>query len=120
MGYKPRITEKTITLKGADVAAGTHVLWRAPVPCRVVAVRAYRIGGSGAAPTVNAHKNGVTMLTGDLSVATATTWTAASLAAVAARRFVEGDTLAVQVVTAGGTAPTDLIIQVDIQKDANF
>jgi hypothetical protein len=117
MAYKPRLTEKTITLKGADIAAGTFVLWRASVPCKVKAVRAYRIGGSGAA--VNATKNGVSMLTGDLAVSTASTWTAGSLAALAARRFQEGDTLAVTVVSAAGS-PTDLIIQVDIEKDANF
>ncbi|WP_433444560.1 hypothetical protein [Nonomuraea sp. CA-141351] len=117
MAYKPRLTEKTITLKGADIAAGSFVLWRASVPCRIMAVRAYRVGGTGAA--VNATKNGASMLTGDLSVNAASTWLAGSLGSLANRRMVEGDTLAATVVSAAGT-PTDLIIQIDIQKDANF
>ncbi|MEU4511773.1 hypothetical protein AB0G05_19955 [Nonomuraea wenchangensis] len=117
MAYKPRLTEKTLTLKGADIAAGTFVLWRASVPCRIMAVRAYRLGGSGA--VVNATKNGVSALTGDLSVNAASTWVAGSLAALANRRMQAGDTLAATVVSAAGS-PTDLVIQIDIEKDANF
>ncbi|MFI6909660.1 hypothetical protein ACIBKY_50955 [Nonomuraea sp. NPDC050394] len=117
MAYKPRLTEKSITLKGADIAAGTFVLWRASVPCRVVAVRAYRVGGTAAA--VNATKNGASMLASDLSVSTAATWMAAALGPTGNRRLQAGDTLAATVVSAAGT-PTDLIIQIDIEKDANF
>ncbi|MGW6499334.1 hypothetical protein [Nonomuraea angiospora] len=127
MAYKPRLTEKTITLKGADIAAGSFVLWRASVPCRVMAVRAYRVGGTTAA--VNATKTSTdpntglpvvtNLLTGDLSVATASTWASGSLGSLAARRMVEGNTLTAVVVSAAGS-PTDLIIQIDIQKDANF
>ncbi|MFG2076972.1 hypothetical protein [Nonomuraea maritima] len=117
MAFKPRLTEKTITLKGGDIAAGSFVLWRASVPCRVMAVRAYRVGGTGAA--VNATKNGASVLTGDLSVNAASTWVPGSLAALANRRMQAGDTLAATVVSVAGT-PTDLTIQIDIEKDANF
>ncbi|MFI6182538.1 hypothetical protein ACIA8R_43915 [Nonomuraea sp. NPDC051191] len=127
MAYKPRLTEKTLTLKGADIAAGSFVLWRASVPCKVKAVRAYRVGGTAAAvngtrTTINPSNGSpvtTNLLTGDLSVSSASTWMAGSLAGLANRRFLEGDTLAVTVVSAGGS-PTDLIIQVDIEKDANF
>ncbi|MET7334364.1 hypothetical protein [Nonomuraea sp. NPDC005650] len=117
MAYKPRLTEKTITLKGADIAAGSFVLWRASVPCKIKAVRAYRVGGTTA--VVNATKNGASVLTGDLATPAASTWAAGSLGALSARRMVEGDTLAATIVSASGT-PTDLVIQIDIEKDANF
>lgn len=117
MAYKPRLTEKTLTMKGADIAPGSFVLWRASVPCKIKAVRAYRVGGTAA--VVTATKNGASVLTGDLTVTPASTWVAGSLGSLAARRFVEGDTLAATIVSATGS-PTDLIIQIDIEKDANF
>ncbi|MDF5756653.1 hypothetical protein [Spongiactinospora sp. TRM90649] len=117
MAYKPRVTEKTITLKGAAIASSVHVLWRASVPCRVTAVRAYRLGGSGA--VINAAKNGTDLCSADLSVSSAATWMSGTLAAPAALRLAEGDTLTAEVVSAAGS-PTDLAIQIDIRKDASY
>lgn len=114
MSYKARLTERVLTLK--TPAAGTHVLWRAPVACKVTAVRAYRLGGTGA--TVNAQKNGGNLLAADLSVTAAATWASASPTA-AVGKLAAGDTLAAVVVTAGG-APTDLTIQIDVELDANI
>ncbi|TMR97541.1 hypothetical protein [Nonomuraea basaltis] len=117
MAYKPRITEKTLTLKGATVAAGSYVLWRATVPCRVVAVRAYRVGGTDT--PFNATKNGVNMLTANGTTPAASTWASGTLAAPASVRLAEGDTLAAVVGALGGT-PTDIIVQIDIRKDAAY
>ncbi|MFI6886761.1 hypothetical protein [Streptosporangium canum] len=121
MAIKARLTEKVLTLKAP--AAGVHVLWRAPVACRVKAVRAYRLGGTGA--VVNAAKNGVDLCSADLSVTAASTWTAGVLATrvfdvdgVSVLKFAVGDTLTAEVVSVAGT-PTDLVIQVDIEQDAN-
>lgn len=113
MSYKARLTERVLTLK--TPAAGAHVLWRAPVACKVKAIRAYRLGGTGAA--VNATKNGGNLLAADLSVAAAATWTSASPTA-AVGKLAAGDTLAAVVVSVAG-APTDLTIQIDVELDAN-
>ncbi|GGK90280.1 hypothetical protein Ppa06_58190 [Planomonospora parontospora subsp. parontospora] len=124
MAVKARLTEKTIALK--TPAAGTHVLWRAPVPCKVRAVRAYRVGGTGAA--VNATKttidpqtsNPVTtnLLPTDLSVGTAARWASGALAAAPVLKLNAGDTLTAVVVSVAGS-PTDLIVQIDVEQDAN-
>ncbi|WP_440063789.1 hypothetical protein [Streptosporangium sp. OZ121] len=114
MAVKARLTEKILTLKAP--AAGVHVLWRAPVACRVKAVRAYRIAGTGA--VINAAKNGVDLCSADLSVTTASTWMSGVLAAPAVLKFAAGDTLTAEVVSVAGT-PTDLVIQVDVEQDAN-
>ncbi|MBB4915090.1 hypothetical protein [Streptosporangium saharense] len=113
MSYKARLTERTLTLK--TPAAGTHVLWRAPVACKVKAVRAYRLAGTGA--VVNAQKNGGNLLAQDLSVDAAATWKSAT-PAVAAAKLAAGDTLSAVIVSVAGS-PTDLTVQIDIELDAD-
>jgi len=101
-------------------AASVHVLWRAPVACKVIAVRAYRVGGSGA--VVNAQKNAADLLAADLSLTSADTWMGGSsgLAAAAVLHLAAGDTLKAEVVSVAGTpGPTAVTIQVDLLVDAD-
>ncbi len=97
-------------------AAAVHQLFRAPWPCKVLAVRAIRTGGTGA--VVKAQANTDDLLTGNLSLGTAN-WTAGSLVATdATLRLVAGDALKAEVVSVAGS-PTGLTIQVDLVMDAD-
>lgn len=91
-------------------------LWRAPVACKVTAVRGYRVGGTGA--VVNATKNATDLAT-DKSLTSADTWMAATLSTTAATlRLAAGDTLKAEIVSVAGS-PTALTIQVDLVLDAD-
>jgi hypothetical protein len=90
-------------------AARNVVIWRADVPCEVVAVRAYRVGGTGA--TINARKNGsLNHLASDLSLTSADTWMADTNVQNAS--YSAGDTLEIMLVSLNGS-PTEISIQVD-------
>jgi exosome complex RNA-binding protein Csl4 len=115
MAYRSRHITKEIVATGT-LAAATYVLWRAPVACKVTAVRAYRVGGSGA--VVNAQKNATDLAT-DKSITSADTWMAATLSTTAADlRLAAGDTLKAEIVSVAGS-PTALTIQVDVVLDSN-
>jgi hypothetical protein len=115
MAYRSRHLTKTYTATGT-LAAATYVLWRAPVACKVTAVRGYRTGGSGA--VINAQKNATDLAT-DKSLTSADTWMDATLSTTAATlRLAAGDTLKVEIVSVAGS-PTQLTIQVDVVLDSN-
>jgi len=85
------------------------IVWRAPFPCTVTNVRAYRVGGTGA--TINARKNGtLNHLSSALSLTSADTWQDGG--AVSNTAYVAGDKLEIMFVTLAGT-PTQVAIQVD-------
>ncbi|MGW4639558.1 hypothetical protein ACWEN6_13570 [Sphaerisporangium sp. NPDC004334] len=114
MAYKSRLTEKTLTVK-APAGASSTVLWRAPFPCKVKAVWAYRLGGTGA--VVNVNKNGA-KLAGDVSLTAPGAWTAGTLNAAAVLTIAAGDTLTAEVISVAGS-PTDVAVQVDIERNAD-
>ena|ERR1044071_5099888 len=109
MAYRSRhVTKEFVQL---TPAAAVVTLWRAPVACKVVGVRASRTGGSGA--VVKAYKNATALLSADRSLTSADTFMAGSLATTPATlRFAAGDVLKVEVVSVAGS-PTQLTIQVE-------
>ncbi|MFE9936310.1 hypothetical protein [Streptomyces hirsutus] len=104
-----RESSKALVLT-APVAAGSWVIWRAPSPGTITAVRAFRVGGTGV--TVNATRNGLDLLPTDLSVSTAATWLEGP--ALQGASFEAGDSFAVAVRSVSG-APTAVTIQLDIR-----
>lgn len=94
----------------APAGAVSHVVWRAPKACTVVAVRGYRVGGTGA--TINAQRNASDLLATNLSLSTAATWLSGP--SVQNATFAAGDSLTVAIRSITGT-PTAVTIQVDFQ-----
>lgn len=94
----------------APTGAVSYVVWRAPKACTVVAVRGYRVGGTGT--TINAQKNTSDLLATDLSLSTAGTWLSGPSVQNAA--FAAGDSLTVAIRSVTGS-PTAVTIQVDLQ-----
>jgi hypothetical protein len=94
----------------APTGAASYVVWRAPKACTVVAVRGYRVGGTGA--TINAQKNTSDLLATDLSLSTASTWLSGP--SVQNASFAAGDSLTVAIRSVAGS-PTAVTIQVDLQ-----
>lgn len=100
-------------LSSAGLAAGINaVVWYAQFPCRVLNVRGYRAGGTGA--TINAQKNGAdTHLSSNLSLVSADTWMSGG--AVQNITYAIGDKMEIMIVTVAGL-PTQVAVQVDIQR----
>jgi hypothetical protein len=94
----------------APTGAVSYVVWRAPKACTVVAVRGYRVGGTGA--TINAQRNTSDLLATDLSLSTASTWLSGP--SVQNATFAAGDSLTVAIRSVTGS-PTAVTIQVDLQ-----
>jgi hypothetical protein len=94
----------------APAGAVSYVVWRAPKACTVVAVRGYRVGGTGA--TINAQRNTSDLLATDLSLSTAGTWLSGPGTQNAT--FAAGDSLTVAIRSVTGS-PTAVTIQVDLQ-----
>lgn len=106
-----QIRTASITLPGP--AAGVHVLHRVPVAGTVRAVRAYRVGGTGA--VVKATKGATDLLSANKSLTSADAWMDGALHGTAANlALAVGDTLSVEVVSVAGT-PTGLTIQIDYE-----
>ncbi|MCW5252206.1 hypothetical protein [Streptomyces sp. SHP 1-2] len=89
---------------------GSWVIWRAPSPGTITAVRGYRVGGTGL--TVNATRNGSDLLPTDLSLSVADTWLAGP--ELQGATFDTGDAFAVAVRSVSG-APSAVTIQLDIR-----
>lgn len=94
----------------APAGAVSYTVWRAPKACTVVAVRGYRVGGTGT--TINAVKNSADLLATDLSLSTAATWMSGPGVQNAA--MAAGDSLAIAIRSVTGS-PTAVTIQVDLQ-----
>jgi hypothetical protein len=94
----------------APAGAVSYVVWRAPKACTVVAVRGYRVGGTGA--TINAQRGVSDLLATDLSLSTASTWLSGP--SVQNASFAAGDSLTVAIRSVSGS-PTAVTIQVDLQ-----
>ncbi|MEV1079876.1 hypothetical protein AB0I98_16765 [Streptomyces sp. NPDC050211] len=112
MAYQRRIITQTLRLTGSPVAAATHVVWRAPVACKIVKVHGLRSGGAAAA--VNAKVGAVDVLAADLACGNGT-FTSGTPTAVAGDMDA-GEVLSLEV--ASGDATT-VIIQADIAIDAD-
>ncbi|WP_267244355.1 hypothetical protein [Streptomyces sp. PR69] len=112
MAYQRRMITESIRLTGAPVASAAHVVWRAPVACKVVALRGYRTGGAAAA--VNAQIGSTDVLAADLTAgdATFTSGTPAS----GAGDMAAGDILSLEVASGDATL---VVIQADIAVDAD-
>ncbi len=95
----------------APAGAITRAIYRAPKALTVMAVRAYRNGGTGA--TINA-RNGATntLLVTNLSLTTADTWLSGGTLQNTA--VANGGFLMVEIVTVGGS-PTYITVEIDYQ-----
>lgn len=84
----------------SGISSGVNVcVWRAPYSCTVLAVKGYRVGGTGA--TINARKNGASNhLATDLSLTSADTWLDGG--AVQNATYAAGDKLEIMLVTVAG------------------
>jgi hypothetical protein len=88
------------------------IAWRAPWACTVLAVKGYRVGGTGA--EVNARRNGAdNHLAAALSLVGADAW--ADGGAVQNTAYVVGDKLEIMVVSVADD-PTQIAIQVDFRR----
>jgi hypothetical protein len=85
--------------------------WGVPYGCEVVAVKGFRVGGSGA--TVNARKNGsLEHLASDLSLTSADTLMDGGT--VQNGTYAEGDYLEVRIKSVSGS-PDEVSVQVDFR-----
>ncbi len=91
-------------------AAINIIVWRAPIPCTVLTVKGYRVGGTGA--TINARKNGsLDHLSSALSLTSADTWMDGG--SVQNATYAAGDKMEIMIVSEAGS-PTQLAVQVDL------
>ncbi|MGI5196576.1 hypothetical protein ACQEVY_23490 [Streptomyces sp. CA-288835] len=112
MAYQRRIITQSIRLTGSPVAAATHVVWRAPVACKIVKVHGLRSGGAAAA--INAKIGAVDVLAADLTAGNGVFTSGTPTGA--AGEMNAGQVLSLEV--ASGDATT-VVIQADIAIDAD-
>ncbi|GGJ82026.1 hypothetical protein GCM10011583_11960 [Streptomyces camponoticapitis] len=93
----------------ASGTAGTYQLCKVPAGAAVIAVRAYRTGGS--AGTVQVKKNTSDILAAPMATAT-DAWAGSTTVQNAA--CAAGDNLSV-VLAAPGGSPTEILVQVDLR-----
>jgi hypothetical protein len=100
-------------VSAAGLSAGANVIvWYASFRCRVLNVRGYRVGGSGA--TVNARRNGAdNHLASAVSLTGADTWTDGGT--VQNATYAIGDKMEIMIVTVAGS-PTQVAVQVDLRR----
>jgi len=99
----------TIVSSGGITAAVNVICWQAPYACTVLAVKGYRVGGTGA--TVNARRNGSSNhLSSNLSITSADTWIDGG--AVQNASYALGDKLEIMIVTVTAS-PTQVGVQVN-------
>lgn len=111
MSSKRRVITETIRVAAATAAA--HIVWRAPVACRIVSVHGLRVGG--AATTVNAQIGAVDVLAADLTTGVSAYTTAHPTGDAGVMDA--GDVLSLEI-TATSSTPL-VVIQVDIALDAD-
>lgn len=101
----------TVGVTVVDPTAKDLIVWRAPHGARVVGIRAYRVGGSGA--SINARLNSTdNHLSSNLSVSSANTWMSGGTPQNT--DYDEGDTLEIRILSVSGT-PSQLVVQVDME-----
>lgn len=99
----------TLVASGGITAAVNIGQWVAPYACTVLAVKGWRVGGTGA--TVNARKNGSSNhLSSNLSITSASTWMDGG--AVQNASYAAGDSFEIMIVTVTGS-PTQVGVQVN-------
>ena len=87
----------------------TIVIWRAPFPCTITAVKGYQDIGTGS--VVTAYDGSTDILSTNLTISSAATWQdGGSLAKTAVSA---GDSIAIRVVSVSGS-PNYLVIQVEL------
>lgn len=98
----------TIVNPNGITATISVVVWRAPYPCKVLAVLGYRVGGTSA--SINARHNGAdNHLSSALSLTSTDTWMDGG--AVSNTTYAEGDSLEIMLTAVGGS-PTQVAVQV--------
>lgn len=111
------LKSRVVTLNLSGTVAAQKVVWRAPYACKVSAVRGYRVAGTGA--VVKAIKNATDLTSANLSLTSADTWMTGTLSSTAATlKLAAGDTLKLEIVSVAG-APTDVVVQVDVTRNAD-
>lgn len=96
----------------AGVAASTVAVWTATVACTALAIKGYRIGGTGA--TVQAYRNttGSPIRSAALSLSSASQWIDGG--DIQNTAFAAGDSLLIAVASASG-GPTQVSVQVNFK-----
>lgn len=106
----------TFSRGGAIVGAtgaGNYIVWQAPYACTVLAVKGYRVGGGSA--TINARKNGSSQHLGtSLTISAPDVWEDGGT--VQNTGYVVGDKLEIQIISLSAPLPTQVAIQVDLQR----
>ncbi len=111
--YIGRKLSLTFAVEGPGAGALVRALWRAPYAGKVIAVYAFRNGGSGA--VVNARIGANPLRAADISLTTADVWAGGVTNVVDAnQRFAAGDTISAAITSTAGS-PTYVRIQVDIE-----
>lgn len=107
------VTERPSVTKGGtvlDPASRDIPAWRADAEAQVLAVRGYRVGGTGA--TINARKNGTDEhLSSDLSLTSPNTWMTDTTIQNAV--YAAGDSLELRIKSVSGS-PTEVAVQIDL------
>ena len=107
---------KTFSMVGTLInptVAINVIRWQCSFRCRVLAVKGYRIGGTGA--TVNARKEGTALhLATDLSLTSADVWMESAFP-VQNQEYYVGDKMEMMLVSVTGS-PTQVAIQVDFER----
>jgi hypothetical protein len=95
---------------GISIAPATMSVWWAPYDCRVISIKGYRVGGTGA--TINAHRSGsaTNHLASALSLTDANMWMDAG--SITDATYTAGDGLEIALMSVAGT-PTQVSIQVN-------
>jgi len=93
----------------AGVTTSVIAVWQAPYACRVIAVRGYRVSGTGA--IINSRREGSTHLVAGLSLTSADQWF--TTGTVQNTDYATGDKMEIEVVSAAGS-PTQISVQVDL------
>lgn len=109
--FPPEVTTFSRTAVITPAVTGSWVVWRAPKACRIVAVRGYRDGGTGA--TINAERGTADILATNLSLVTNASWLSES--SVQNDVFDVGDSLTLEIRSVAGS-PAAITIQVDLQE----
>lgn len=97
------------TVRVASGTAGTYQLFRVPAAAAIIAVRAFRVGGS--AGTVQVKKGASDVLAAPMATST-DAW--AGSTTVQNATCAAGDAISVVLASPGGS-PTEILVQVDVR-----
>ena len=115
-GLTPAFSKGATIVNSTGVSAQNIIVWRAPFPCTVLALKGWRTAGTGA--TVNAGKGTVgtptnTILSSPLSLTSADTWIDGG--SIQNTTFSAGDPLIITINSVAGS-PTEVSVQIDFSR----